>query len=1224
MRNGAERDEVAQRHSALCFEMEAAGMMDNAQCLPIRGISDYSDSHKSKAWQEYAAATAAAYARELLQVIPFSSGAELSRAHTTRFDLAHEVDTSGNTQPPFPDGRLNMLTWSWAANQAERRRLLLESLNFAQIDARKTTIRTAHTKTCRWFLQHPAYRDWLDPEMQSQNHGFLWMRGKAGAGKSTMMKFVYLEAKKKSRPNNMTASFFFNARGHYLEKSIIGMYRSLLLQLLKKFRDLQSILDDADIIPSGQQGCPDLDALKELLRSAVMALDQRSFTCFIDALDECDEQEVRDMVQFFEELAAETTEAGIQLRICFSSRPYPYISIRKGISLTLEDESGHAEDLAQYVKSNLKIEDPGLLNDLQSEILGKASGIFLWIVLTVDILNKEDDDGGLALRTKLSKIPDKLSDLFKSILLRDQKNPERLLLCVLWILCSRRPLTLEEFRHALWVALLDHKSEHPECQVDPDVPDVRNTIACVRLVTSSSKGLAEATKSEDTGAAPSVQFVHESVRDFLVKEKGLQQLWPELGFDWEGLTHERLRRCCSLYLSLSGLHTTHKLPFGRDVRNTIARTYSLFEYATQQILYHADAAALVTPQDNFLTEFFDSDGVQVVGMFGGPSPTRQYTRYATPLYVLADKGLENLVRILMKQESVRQRSHDYIRGEEYHYPLFVALANRHKGTVAAILGLPSTTCDGVDITEGLKYKKDMASCKGRTPLSWAAHEGRLPIVKALVEGGMKLNQEDSKGELPLPLGLEAGHEAIVRFLIANGANVNKGSGAAWTPLALAVRNRHMAIARLLIENGTDLTSNWRVLVEASEIGDEEFVRLLIEKGIDVPLIGGRALGPASKAGHAGIVALLLENGAGLDDNVGHYALSLASKNGHEDVVRLLVNAGARLTTPAGNELIHASKNGHKHIVQLLIESGVDVDAVGHAGYTALMDASQNGHSEITRLLIESGADVNTAVNGRYTALMYASMKGHSEIAALLVDAGASLDACDYRLTPLVWAARGGHEAIVRMLINKGADVNTGESWADTALTLAAKEGSDAMVLLLINAGADVNKPNSGGLAPLALASSYGHETVVQLLLRAGRGDIEIDAQDKEGQTALMWASRRGHDGVVQSLLEAGANVNAQAHDGDTALIEALRWGYTSVVQLLLGREVDVNAVTCDKKDSALIVASRCGSEATVRLLVDAGADVSAVNVSGMTARMTASVRGHEAIEQFLKGVEEEK
>lgn len=54
----------------LCVEMEAAGLMDAFPCLVIREICDYADSHKNKKWQLYAAATAAAYMKELLSVIP--------------------------------------------------------------------------------------------------------------------------------------------------------------------------------------------------------------------------------------------------------------------------------------------------------------------------------------------------------------------------------------------------------------------------------------------------------------------------------------------------------------------------------------------------------------------------------------------------------------------------------------------------------------------------------------------------------------------------------------------------------------------------------------------------------------------------------------------------------------------------------------------------------------------------------------------------------------------------------------------------------------------------------------------------------------------------------------------------------------------------------------------------------------------------------------------------
>ncbi len=95
MKDGKARDDIARRLSALCFEMEAAGMMDNLQCLPIRGICDYSDSHKNKEWQDYVAVTATVYARELLEGLPPSSRT-LDRTPIYITD-ASQPDTAGNT-----------------------------------------------------------------------------------------------------------------------------------------------------------------------------------------------------------------------------------------------------------------------------------------------------------------------------------------------------------------------------------------------------------------------------------------------------------------------------------------------------------------------------------------------------------------------------------------------------------------------------------------------------------------------------------------------------------------------------------------------------------------------------------------------------------------------------------------------------------------------------------------------------------------------------------------------------------------------------------------------------------------------------------------------------------------------------------------------------------------------------------------------------------------------
>jgi nucleoside phosphorylase len=66
MKDATIRDNIAKERGVMCFEMEAAGLMNHFPCLIVRGICDYSDSHKNKQWQGYAAMTAAAYAKDLL------------------------------------------------------------------------------------------------------------------------------------------------------------------------------------------------------------------------------------------------------------------------------------------------------------------------------------------------------------------------------------------------------------------------------------------------------------------------------------------------------------------------------------------------------------------------------------------------------------------------------------------------------------------------------------------------------------------------------------------------------------------------------------------------------------------------------------------------------------------------------------------------------------------------------------------------------------------------------------------------------------------------------------------------------------------------------------------------------------------------------------------------------------------------------------------------------
>ncbi len=98
MRHEATRDRLRRELNVLYFEIKAAGLMDSFPCLIIRGICDYSDSHKNKHWQPYIAAIAAAYAKELFNITP--------RNHATDTGTAIEVTKENESiRETYPTAR---------------------------------------------------------------------------------------------------------------------------------------------------------------------------------------------------------------------------------------------------------------------------------------------------------------------------------------------------------------------------------------------------------------------------------------------------------------------------------------------------------------------------------------------------------------------------------------------------------------------------------------------------------------------------------------------------------------------------------------------------------------------------------------------------------------------------------------------------------------------------------------------------------------------------------------------------------------------------------------------------------------------------------------------------------------------------------------------------------------------------------------------------------------
>ena len=95
IRNAVERDRLSSElGGVLCFEMEAAGLINSFPCLVIRGVCDYADSHKNKRWQAYAAGTSAACAKEVLSMIPIAEVANSRTADDIITEQRHQNSNS--------------------------------------------------------------------------------------------------------------------------------------------------------------------------------------------------------------------------------------------------------------------------------------------------------------------------------------------------------------------------------------------------------------------------------------------------------------------------------------------------------------------------------------------------------------------------------------------------------------------------------------------------------------------------------------------------------------------------------------------------------------------------------------------------------------------------------------------------------------------------------------------------------------------------------------------------------------------------------------------------------------------------------------------------------------------------------------------------------------------------------------------------------------------------
>lgn len=324
------------------------------------------------------------------------------------------------------------------------KKLVLESLRFPQMHERAQQIESAHEKTYSWIFQanERNMRRWDDPvawlSSSTEARQIYWISGKPGAGKSTLVRFLRekLDEKEHMTPwsqgySVIRASYYSWSPGNKLQKSLEGLLRSLLLQILEKKPDLiPDVIDDTKW-SSAQRSLINftdwtnlelLSSLERCIRGLHGLFIRVLF--FVDGLDEFESSDDThlNLMEIFTSLTCTPN-----VKIFASSRPWNVFkdSFIDSPQLRLQDLTW--DDMNLYVRAKF-LKNPRFQYLLRSDgetaqaliraITNKAEGVFLWVRLVVRDLLKgiRDGDNVGILVNKLEEIPSDLDDYFRRLI----------------------------------------------------------------------------------------------------------------------------------------------------------------------------------------------------------------------------------------------------------------------------------------------------------------------------------------------------------------------------------------------------------------------------------------------------------------------------------------------------------------------------------------------------------------------------------------------------------------------------------------------------------------------------------------------------------------------------------------------------------------------------------------------------------------------------------------
>jgi NACHT domain len=313
---------------------------------------------------------------------------------------------------------------------------ILDSLRFGSMSMRHSKIPEAHAKTFGWIFEDSThdscpptrFGDWL-----RTRNDLYWVSGKAGSGKSTLMKYLCNHTRTKEALQTwaggkklVVASFFFWVAGSDMQKSQEGLLQSLLFEILRQCPSLIKVVcsskwpGNSSYTPSGQWLRSELlEAFRQLV---VNCVDELKFCFFIDGLDEYDGNHI-EIIEVLKGLLSSPN-----IKICVSSRPWNVFEDAFGQD---KDRRLYLEELTRcdiqlYVRNKLeknrhfvrlKESDPACQN-VVDEIVTKARGVFLWVFLVTRSLIQglTDADTVSDLEKRLQAFPPELEPYFRHML----------------------------------------------------------------------------------------------------------------------------------------------------------------------------------------------------------------------------------------------------------------------------------------------------------------------------------------------------------------------------------------------------------------------------------------------------------------------------------------------------------------------------------------------------------------------------------------------------------------------------------------------------------------------------------------------------------------------------------------------------------------------------------------------------------------------------------------